>query len=347
MRTGVWCIVIVLLAAILVVAVGFLSIETFFVRPAMLVRPKISPTRSTVYRWVKSYVKNESKKALLGVVKDSHRGAIGRKIIQQPYVDALCNTKVVVICSPNGWEGDSRTPEAISSGAAVVYSKLLRPTPGLDPRLSFGTQKELHKLLRKVLRNPAKYVRAPYTPKEMVTHVVKTMALRDDAKIALADDLAVLKLSEIHRKKFDEYGRFPEFETFESGVAGLRRAAPSIEQADAVVFITQRLSGNENYPEHALDWVRSKAVQGKALAIADFSDDPNPCALIDQLADHATIFKRSMVDRKIGKLTSAAHKCHPIWYSVRDEFARRVNAAKKPMGDREVDIAYLYNRRNN
>ena len=43
------------------------------------------------------------------------------------YYEKMFNSKIVVTCNPDNWEGDYRTWEALSSGALVFVDKMLTP----------------------------------------------------------------------------------------------------------------------------------------------------------------------------------------------------------------------------
>ena len=54
----------------------------------------------------------------------------GRRVIQNTnYLDTMRQARVVVTSNPTGWEGDSRTWEALASGALVMVDTMVVPTP--------------------------------------------------------------------------------------------------------------------------------------------------------------------------------------------------------------------------
>jgi len=57
----------------------------------------------------------------------SECGPVGRSEINQKYRECLFNSKIILHANPDPWEGDSRTWEAISSGALVFVDRMYAP----------------------------------------------------------------------------------------------------------------------------------------------------------------------------------------------------------------------------
>lgn len=55
----------------------------------------------------------------------------GRRSPQQEYVNKLARSQIIVSAQPDGWEGDYRLMEALSSGALVLHNKMQLPPRGL------------------------------------------------------------------------------------------------------------------------------------------------------------------------------------------------------------------------
>lgn len=55
----------------------------------------------------------------------------GRRTPQEEYCKLMATTKIVVTATPDGWEGDYRLMEAMSSGALVLHNRMILPPPGL------------------------------------------------------------------------------------------------------------------------------------------------------------------------------------------------------------------------
>lgn len=56
----------------------------------------------------------------------------GRRAPQQDYCRLMATTKIIVTATPDGWEGDYRLMEAMSSGALVLHNRMILPPPGLE-----------------------------------------------------------------------------------------------------------------------------------------------------------------------------------------------------------------------
>lgn len=54
-------------------------------------------------------------------------GAIGRTTIQQTYYNAMLNSKIVVTCNPQPWEGDWRLFEGLSCSPLVMVDRMITP----------------------------------------------------------------------------------------------------------------------------------------------------------------------------------------------------------------------------
>lgn len=55
----------------------------------------------------------------------------GRRTPQQDYCRLMATTKIIVTATPDGWEGDYRLMEAMSSGALVLHNRMILPPVGL------------------------------------------------------------------------------------------------------------------------------------------------------------------------------------------------------------------------
>lgn len=55
----------------------------------------------------------------------------GRRSPQQDYCRLMATTKIIVTATPDGWEGDYRLMESISSGALVLHNRMALPPAGL------------------------------------------------------------------------------------------------------------------------------------------------------------------------------------------------------------------------
>jgi hypothetical protein len=55
----------------------------------------------------------------------------GRRSPQEDYCRLMATTKIIVTATPDGWEGDYRLMEAMSSGALVLHNRMILPPNGL------------------------------------------------------------------------------------------------------------------------------------------------------------------------------------------------------------------------
>lgn len=55
----------------------------------------------------------------------------GRRTPQEDYCRLMATTKIIVTATPDGWEGDYRLMEAMSSGALVLHNRMALPPAGL------------------------------------------------------------------------------------------------------------------------------------------------------------------------------------------------------------------------
>lgn len=55
----------------------------------------------------------------------------GRRSPQSEYCHLMATTKIIVTATPDGWEGDYRLMEAMSSGALVLHNRMMLPPHGL------------------------------------------------------------------------------------------------------------------------------------------------------------------------------------------------------------------------
>ena len=120
----------------------------------------------------------------LAGLKDEH----GRNSVQAAYVRALARSRIVVTCSPDEWEGDSRLGEALASGALVLSDTLVAPPAGLQHGrhlLFYSSTAHMLRLAAWALRRPeraaaiaregAAYVAARLTPAAVVDGLIDVM----------------------------------------------------------------------------------------------------------------------------------------------------------------------------
>ena len=108
-------------------------------------------TRATVAKTIAAAREGvlKGRRVVLGFAGQT--GFVGRNTVQTEYIDALARSKVVVTCSPDLYEGDSRLGEALASGAAVLVERMADPPPGVvdgHSVLMYNSSADLLLLLR-------------------------------------------------------------------------------------------------------------------------------------------------------------------------------------------------------
>ena len=81
--------------------------------------------RSRVARLLKRTFSDSRFRTQIGHVGQA--GNLGRNVFQNSYQNALCESRIVVTCNPDLWEGDHRLYEALSSGALVMIDEMQTP----------------------------------------------------------------------------------------------------------------------------------------------------------------------------------------------------------------------------
>jgi len=81
----------------------------------------------------------------------------GRQTPQDKYVETMARSKIIVSAMPDGWEGDFRLMEAISSGALLLHNRMQHPPIGLVDKKHWVLYDDHEDMLDKVyyyLKNP-------------------------------------------------------------------------------------------------------------------------------------------------------------------------------------------------
>lgn len=78
--------------------------------------------RSKVAQAVSEWIDSNNVEGHVGHIGQMHE--FGRRYLSTPYLDILANSKFVVTCNPDLWEGDYRLYEALGSGALVFVDKM-------------------------------------------------------------------------------------------------------------------------------------------------------------------------------------------------------------------------------
>ena len=81
--------------------------------------------RTKIVRYLKNLEKITSYKFYLGYDKSNISKA--RANLDENYFNTLLNSKIIITCNPDWWDGDYRLWESLASGALVICDKMLTP----------------------------------------------------------------------------------------------------------------------------------------------------------------------------------------------------------------------------
>lgn len=268
--------------------------------------------------------------------------------MQERYVAMLARSKIVVTCSPDCWEGDSRLQEALASGALVLSDALCDPPPGVADQhsvLFYNSTKSLLRTLSWALRNPA-------TADGIATNGQAAVLTSAQATEALVHRILV---------------RFPSLELpvrlhmipTALETPAIRALSSSMKQSPRIRWLANGDGaavimlpvGNLYYGDCSEDPTCLDAMlrnlltrhRGKAVVAVDFSDPrrlPPSAVLADPKRVHI-FFKRSRVDRARGRFAEFPRPVLPLYYPVKPEWANALTAAgaATPRSNRSIDVA--------
>lgn len=321
------------------------------------------------------YVRNASANATarvhVGVVGSDGHGARLRPAAS--YARALTSSRLVVTCSPDPWEGDSRLGEALKSGALVLSDRLLDPLPGLVDGTNVVFYDSIEDMLSKVahyLAHPDEAERiarlgprvAPL-PARLIEHVLGTAGLLD-----APGPQPVRVFVEVPKNIAHHPGTF---QTLLDGISDSKHATRvhTVAQADAIVIDLievdpgmGRFYKKRGEVKRTLDrrWPEIQSaradgqngttpghfVRGKALPVILALDywDSRSLKVKDPRLDY--YFKRSRVHRlPRPHWAASANLTFPLFYAVKKQITREVHKQieKKPKWEaREKDLSCFF-----
>jgi hypothetical protein len=85
------------------------------------------PNRQWILYTLQKFLPQCNIKYWLGPVNNDSRSNGKKVFVSEEYIKMLKRTKIVVTCNPTGWEGDTRTWEALSNGCCVLVDKMFTP----------------------------------------------------------------------------------------------------------------------------------------------------------------------------------------------------------------------------
>tara|TARA_Y100000992_G_scaffold269530_1_gene209292 strand:- start:180 stop:1079 length:900 start_codon:yes stop_codon:yes gene_type:complete len=102
---------------------------------------------------IANYLKNNLKKLniYIGEAENNKKGTPEK--INMAYFNIMLNSKIVVTCNPDNWEGDYRLFEALACGCLILVDKMLTPTknPLLDGiHLVYYDRNNMDELMSKI-----------------------------------------------------------------------------------------------------------------------------------------------------------------------------------------------------
>lgn len=125
-------------------------------------------------------------------------GPPGRNVFQAEYFEKMLNSKIVVTCNPDRWEGDYRLFEALSCGCLVFVDKMLTPVkhPFADGvhlvYFDRDDPSDLHQKLKHYLNNPDeglkiaeagyRHARRYHTAASRIDEILDEFAARQSAR---------------------------------------------------------------------------------------------------------------------------------------------------------------------
>ena len=285
---------------------------------------------------------------LAGVINEQ-----GRNSVQSSYVRALIRSRIVVTCSPDGWEGDSRLGEALASGALVLSDALVAPPPGLKhgrQLLFYSSTQHMLRLAAWALRRPeraaaiaregAAYVASHLTPAAVVDGVVDVL---QDRRQLSRDAHGRVRL---HVAPVQERCRIGAYVTLIHGLEKSERVvqvAPHLATVLVLPLWDMFCDAGESPTATHSDAVdqRVRELAGEvdstvAVVALDYADAPT-LLVHDSRIDF--YFKRSRVHRLARALMPYDREVWPLHYAVRTGLRTALQEAKGEEPQRDIDLS--------
>jgi len=270
---------------------------------------------------------------------------LGRRRVQDAYVKALLDSKIVVTCNPDGWEGDYRTFEAMASGALVLVDRMSLPPPVLQDGINVVFYNSTSDMLRKVkyfLEHPGnadmiadRGARAVWTPDRLVDDIL-------DVVLGRGGKASIYMESAIRR---NHQAACLECNFTMQGLQRNPRSRVAITPSSAnVIFLMLQVkfSGLE------VDSIISKhKLEGRTLVAIDFTDSPYVLSRDERIDFY---FKRSRVVKTCRKpfLPDYAKMLpqgypFPLHFPLKYEWQQAVHAQQAlPRRSRPTDVSCFF-----
>lgn len=275
--------------------------------------------RKQVGKWVREWARSRGVTYHVGIVGD--RDEAGREEMQSGYLNIMLRAKIVVTCSPDYWEGDYRTQEAIASGAVTLVSKHVVPPPNVDPVHEYSSKQELFEKLDSLGAAPASTV-PPLRAAEMFSNITRrrrAFVLEPPANNRLGEykhimlpaidsvrvfdvALAAIVVCDVHRH------------TASACIRDFTKLQIEFPHLKLVVL---------DWTDHPVSCIDSNS---------ELESDNGECRALLNVADE--YWKRSQVDRRSQTKIDFGQKVHQLFYPTKPAFDDAVRA----VGTLERDI---------
>ena len=287
--------------------------------------------KTTVVSNLHAFSKYSNLKMHLGLA--GNHGEEGRKNVQKEYVDVLSKSKIVVHCSPDGWEGDYRTMEAISSGALVLTNKLKNPYPWFEDKkniIYYNSISHMFRLINYYLSNEEKAREIInnyriYSSEDLVRDILSTLSIKKKTNYNL-----------VKPKTKNQQGEYLIVDR-----AFKNNSLLSEAEASSAEFIFIDYYRTKNSIDDILKSINLTKVNKTKIIILDWSDSPY------EIYDKYKVdyyFKRSLVCRE--KNITVNHKIpiHKLYYPLKEEFKKEMDFVRKNISNeksRSIDVSCL------
>ena len=285
---------------------------------------------------------------------------VGRNSVQAAYVQALVRSRIVVTCSPDDWEGDSRLGEALASGALVLSDARIDPPAGLQHGrhlLFYSSPQHMLRLAAWALSRPeraaaiarkgAAYAASRLTPAAIVDGVVDVLQERSQLPLD-AHGRVQLHVASVEQARC----HVGAYLTFLHGLERSERVVQvPLQRATVLILPLWDMFCDAGEP---LTATRSKDVDKRVRELVSQVDDVVTVVALDY-ADAPTLlvrerridfyFKRSRVHRQARALAPYDRQVWPLQYAVRSGMRSALVEAQQEAPQRDLDISCFFEAR--
>lgn len=295
-----------------------------FIRPYKL-------NKTTVVSNLYAFSRYSNLKMYLGLA--GKHGEEGRKTVQKKYVELLSKSKIVVHCSPDGWEGDYRTMESVSSGALVLTNELKNPYPWFEDKKNivyYNSISHMFRLINYYLSNEEKAREIInnyriYSSEDLVHDILSTLAIKKKTNYNL-----------VKPKTKNQQGEYLIVDR-----AFKNNSLLSEVEASSAEFIFIDYYRTKNSIDDILKNINLIKAKTTKTIILDWSD--SPFEIYDKYkVDY--YFKRSIVCREKNIVVNHKIPIHKLYYPLKEEFKKEMDFVRKNISNensRSIDVSCL------